>query len=347
MDFSQNRFDSSSASTSASATSSGVSGWLLPVRPELSRRRSCGLVSSEAVSLESPVVVSAGKQSEFGGIFSARLGEAFSAASLQFWFVLPVLLICELALAGWLISAEQTGQICFYFPWIENSIAGWPGMFSSLFLLGLFLQERLLLSERAGASSRTWGEWADRLSRLVRHSLMLGVLPAGLICLAACVAGMVSGEVSTMDRVNSLSLAEASVSGSQFDMPQNTLFEMAPGFSNLTVRLVSCLGAGLFEETGFRLLTFSLLVGLVQILGGSRVVSLGVGLLGSSLMFALAHEAAIWSGQLPEFTFQAAVLFVYRFLAGLGLAFTTLKLGLGTAIGAHTCFNVTLLVFEM
>lgn len=174
---------------------------------------------------------------------------------------------------------------------------------------------------------------------------MFGFVPACLICFFTCfLAGSADISVGAADTnfvSETLSFPEKNLSGSQL-----SLLRKANSSPGITVSILSCLGAGLFEETCFRLLALSSLLGLARILGGSREVSLGMGLLGSSLLFAMAHEPALWSGQFSDASLSTAILCSYRLLAGIGLALITLKLGLGVAIGAHTCFNLTLLVSD-
>ncbi len=99
-------------------------------------------------------------------------------------------------------------------------------------------------------------------------------------------------------------------------------------------RILGFVGAGIYEEALFRLLLFSLLVGLVRLGELSSPASRVLAGLVSALIFALAHHV----GSAGE-TFHPD-LFLFRTLAG--LYFTALYhfRGFGIAVGAHAGYDV-------
>jgi membrane protease YdiL (CAAX protease family) len=96
--------------------------------------------------------------------------------------------------------------------------------------------------------------------------------------------------------------------------------------------MVRYMGAGIYEETIFRLLLFSG-IRTVFVLGDfpdrwSNVLAA----VGSALIFASAHQ--VGAGHLN------ATLFLYRATAGLYFAWLFCARGLGIAVGAHAGFDV-------
>lgn len=96
--------------------------------------------------------------------------EAFSETRGQFLLVLPILLVCELALAGFLIPEEQRSLVCFYFPWVKNTWLSFPGLFSCLFLLGLFFKNICFLprENRTHPTGKLTGQWKKRLKKRLK-----------------------------------------------------------------------------------------------------------------------------------------------------------------------------------
>jgi membrane protease YdiL (CAAX protease family) len=98
--------------------------------------------------------------------------------------------------------------------------------------------------------------------------------------------------------------------------------------------LISFLGAGIYEETLFRLLLFSGLVALLRRLEFPGWAAAALAGLLSALLFALAHHV----GPCGE-TFEAYV-FLFRTLAGLYFAAVYRLRGFGVAVGAHAGYDV-------
>jgi membrane protease YdiL (CAAX protease family) len=96
--------------------------------------------------------------------------------------------------------------------------------------------------------------------------------------------------------------------------------------------MVRYMGAGIYEETLFRLFLFSM-IRLLFVLGDfpegwSSVLAAVV----SSLAFAAAHQVGIGHVNVP--------IFLYRTLAGLYFAWLYRQRGFGVAIGAHVGYDI-------
>jgi membrane protease YdiL (CAAX protease family) len=100
-------------------------------------------------------------------------------------------------------------------------------------------------------------------------------------------------------------------------------------------QVVTFLGAGIYEETLFRLLLFAALLRLFRWTDSSTsFVAFGLAALGSALLFAVAHHVGP-SGE----PFNAYVL-SFRTFAGLYFAWLYYTRGFGIAVGAHAGYDV-------
>ena len=97
--------------------------------------------------------------------------------------------------------------------------------------------------------------------------------------------------------------------------------------------IVRFLGAGIYEETIFRLIGFTLLRWVFLAGDLSEGWSSGLAAAGSSLAFAAAHH---WGGAEAVH----ATVFLYRVLAGLYFATVFQTRGFGVAVGAHIGYDV-------
>jgi membrane protease YdiL (CAAX protease family) len=99
-------------------------------------------------------------------------------------------------------------------------------------------------------------------------------------------------------------------------------------------RLVAFCGAGLYEEVLFRLLLLPALAWAFARLGFSGAAAGLFGLVGSSVLFSLAH----YVGPLGDtFTLYS---FTFRFLAGLFFAVLFSLRGFGIAAGTHAFYDI-------
>src|SRR5262249_28665695 len=99
-------------------------------------------------------------------------------------------------------------------------------------------------------------------------------------------------------------------------------------------QIISFIGAGIYEETLFRLLLFSGLLWFLKLSEFPWPVTGLVAILGSALLFAGAHHFG------PSGEAYTSHVFVFRTLAGVYFTFLYLFRGLGIAVGAHTGYDV-------
>ena len=98
--------------------------------------------------------------------------------------------------------------------------------------------------------------------------------------------------------------------------------------------LIGYMGAGVYEETLFRLILVPLLFGTLRLLQMPQVLANALAVTGSALLFALAHHA----GSPGEpFTWFA---FIFRWMAGVFFAWVFILRGFGIAVGTHTMYDV-------
>lgn len=99
-------------------------------------------------------------------------------------------------------------------------------------------------------------------------------------------------------------------------------------------RMVTFLGAGIYEEMLFRLALFSGLVWLLDHLQFPGSLALLLGALASSALFAAAHHIGPYGEPMH------ASIFFFRLAAGLYFAALYRLRGFGIAAGAHACYDV-------
>ncbi len=103
-----------------------------------------------------------------------------------------------------------------------------------------------------------------------------------------------------------------------------------PGLS----ALIGYLGAGVYEETLFRLMLIPAFFAALRLLQMPQVLSSSWAVTASALLFALAHHA----GSPGEaFTWYA---FIFRWMAGVFFAWVFILRGFGIAVGTHTAYDI-------
>jgi membrane protease YdiL (CAAX protease family) len=125
--------------------------------------------------------------------------------------------------------------------------------------------------------------------------------------------------------------------GHWFETPTVRLVSLTTGSAALQFaweQIIGYVGAGIYEETLFRLLMFSGLAALMQLLDVRRWLGLAIAAILSSLAFAAAHNL----GPHGE-TFQL-VTFLFRMCAGLYFTWIYHLRGFGIAVGAHASYDV-------
>lgn len=99
-------------------------------------------------------------------------------------------------------------------------------------------------------------------------------------------------------------------------------------------QVVTYLGAGIYEETVFRLFLFANLVALLRLVDLSRPLAVGMAALCSAILFSTAHHIGPYGQPYSNY------LFLFRLLAGLYFALLFELRGFGIAVGSHACYNV-------
>jgi hypothetical protein len=105
-----------------------------------------------------------------------------------------------------------------------------------------------------------------------------------------------------------------------------------------TVRLVSYLGAGIYEEALFRLTLYSGLLGFLRYVGLPLLVAAPVAATASAALFSAAHHLGPYGQPYGNY------VFLFRLAAGLYFAALYQFRGFGIAVGAHACYNVMISV---
>ncbi len=103
-------------------------------------------------------------------------------------------------------------------------------------------------------------------------------------------------------------------------------------------RLVSYIGAGIYEEALFRLGLYAVAVKLLRLIGLPSLIAWVVAALGSAVLFSVAHHLGPYGQPYGNY------VFLFRVAAGLYFAILYQFRGFGVAVGAHACYNVVVSV---
>jgi membrane protease YdiL (CAAX protease family) len=113
---------------------------------------------------------------------------------------------------------------------------------------------------------------------------------------------------------------------------------MAASAEQGTLRLISYLGAGIYEEALFRQCLYA---GAVWGMRWAKVplfLSCVLAAIGSATLFSAAHHVGPYGQTYSHY------VFLFRVLAGLYFALLFQVRGFGVAVGAHACYNVMISV---
>jgi Type II CAAX prenyl endopeptidase Rce1-like len=105
-------------------------------------------------------------------------------------------------------------------------------------------------------------------------------------------------------------------------------------------RLVSYVGAGIYEETMFRLILLPAVYYCLIALGIPSPVSMTLSMTASALAFAAAHHIGPLSEPFVWFNF------IFRWVAGLFFASVFALRGFGIAVGAHAAYDILVGVLQ-
>lgn len=99
-------------------------------------------------------------------------------------------------------------------------------------------------------------------------------------------------------------------------------------------RVVTFVGAGIYEEVLFRLVLFGGLVGLMRLALVPKAAAVPLGALASALLFAAAHHVGAYGEPMDAF------VFLFRVSAGVYFALLYQLRGFGVAVGAHAGYDI-------
>ncbi len=215
-------------------------------------------------------------------------------------FILPLLAIYEGGVI-WLGGAAADSWRAGADSWIRTAFTS-VGLTDRYFLPILLMM--ILLGWQA-FNPRQWRFHPGVLCGMAFESLVLGVALIGL-------SKLVDIGFERLDAHPALAFDRAS--------------RMGP--------LIGFLGAGLYEETLFRLALIPIVFHTLRLLQAPIVIANTLAVTTSALLFSLAHHA----GSPGEaFTWYA---FIFRWLAGIFFAWVFVVRGFGVAVGTHAAYDV-------
>jgi hypothetical protein len=221
-------------------------------------------------------------------------------------FVMPILAVYELGVA-WVGGAEAASLRTGIDGWVRRSLAGFG--LSETWLPPAALVGVLLVWQSADRRPGRFGP--GTLAGMLFESCVLAIALVG------------------MSRVVDLGLGHLERGGALIEQVGST---DAPAAGTGT-RVLSFLGAGVYEEAVFRLLLLPALFGALRALLVPGVLAGVLAVTGSSLLFSTAHHV----GPPGEaFTWYA---FVFRWFAGVYFAWAFVVRGFGVAVGTHVFYD--------
>jgi hypothetical protein len=99
-------------------------------------------------------------------------------------------------------------------------------------------------------------------------------------------------------------------------------------------QVITFVGAGIYEETLFRLLLYSGILGALRLLRTPLLLAVPLAALTSATLFAAAHHVGPYGEAFDDY------VFLFRALAGVFFALLYQLRGFGVAAGAHACYDV-------
>ncbi|MBS0261622.1 MAG: CPBP family intramembrane metalloprotease [Planctomycetes bacterium] len=97
---------------------------------------------------------------------------------------------------------------------------------------------------------------------------------------------------------------------------------------------ISYLGAGVYEEILFRACLLPLVAGALRCLLVPRTLAIGMAIVGTSILFSLAHYVGPVADQFTWFSF------VFRATAGVFFSLLFLVRGFGVTVGSHAAYDL-------
>lgn len=219
-------------------------------------------------------------------------------------FVIPILIAYEAGvsyLGGPAAGSVRAGADA----WIRHA------------LMSLGLTDRWLLPVGLVAGLLAW-HVVEAKDWKFRPGALLGMLVESLV-LAVVLIGLSKLVDLGFDRLESSPrLLEAGTSGKSAGMRS----------------LIGFLGAGLYEETLFRLALIPVLYYGLRIVQVPGLVATTLAMTGSAFLFSMAHHAGAPGEPFTWF------VFIFRWMAGVFFAWVYLARGFGVAVGTHTAYDI-------
>jgi hypothetical protein len=217
-----------------------------------------------------------------------------------------------------LLIAYEVGVVCLGGPnpeTVRNGADHW--MRTALGGIGVhvFWLPPVLLA--VGFAAWSWSKWEKRPKDLV------GVLSGMVLESIAFALGLWA-----VSRALAPLLTKAGV-----DLNAGAEAPLAASESALR-QAVTYLGAGIYEETIFRLVLFSALAFVLRWVEMPKAVAVLVAALASAILFSTAHHVGPYGQAYSNY------LFVFRLAAGVYFALLYQLRGFGIVVGAHACYNV-------
>lgn len=218
-----------------------------------------------------------------------------------------------------------------------------------VFLLPLLLTYELGVIRLGGDNAETIRNGADAWLRWALDSFgfhQLYCAPALLLCALVAwawwrradrppdVVGACSGMVIESVAYALVLWRLSKELGPLFDRLGIVLADGARPGAPALAQLLSFVGAGIYEETLFRLALFGCLWRLARLIHVPKVAALGVAAVLASVGFAAVHHLG------PHGEPTNGFVFVFRTLAGLYFTAIFLFRGFGIAVGTHACYDV-------
>jgi Type II CAAX prenyl endopeptidase Rce1-like len=234
-------------------------------------------------------------------------------------FVLPLLAIYELGLYS-LGAATADSWRNGADVWLRTGMAsigispvfGLPVALVLLFLAWTFLY-------REARPRDTLGVWIGMASESVIFATLLYGIGQGSWSLLRAFSGMLEGQGLP-------ALTQTS---------EAWPIHIEPALANI----VRYLGAGIYEETVFRLLFFSGLLAIFSLIELPRRWGILVATLASALLFAGAHNIG------PRGEAFQSTLFLFRGMAGVYFSWLYCVRGIGVAVGTHAGYDLLVGLF--
>jgi len=158
-----------------------------------------------------------------------------------------------------------------------------------------------------------------------------GDVLSGMICESFCFGVCILVVARVLWQVAHSTFSPMGFDATELEAAMKTSSDMAH-----LPKMLSYLGAGIYEELLFRFVLLSSLVWVLTKVGVDRFSSHAFAVLSTSLLFAAAHYKLFFAMGF-EFTWYS---FAFRMFAGALFSLLYLRRGLGIVVGAHAVYDI-------